>query len=35
MNKISQGAMANKNGRVVENMMIPLFEASGFQVVNH
>jgi hypothetical protein len=35
MNKITQGAMANKNGRTVENMMIPLFEASGFKVVKH
>lgn len=33
MNKITQGAMANKNGRTVENMMIPLFEASGFKIV--
>ena len=29
---ISQGAQANLNGKVFENMMIPLFQANGFKV---
>lgn len=29
---ISQGAQANKNGRVFENMMIPIFKDAGFEV---
>lgn len=29
----SQGALANLNGHVFEQMMIPLFEASGFAVM--
>lgn len=29
---ISQGARANKNGKVFEDMMIPLFMANGFEV---
>ena len=29
---ISQGALANKNGKVFENMMIPIFESHGFEV---
>lgn len=28
----TQGAMANANGKVFENMMIPMFEGSGFEV---
>lgn len=31
---ISQGAQANKNGRVFENMMIPIFRDAGFEVFN-
>ncbi len=29
---ISQGAQANKNGRVFENMMVPIFKDAGFEV---
>lgn len=29
---ISQGAQANLNGKVFENMMLPLFQANGFKV---
>ena len=29
---ISQGAQANLNGKVFENMMIPIFEANSFKV---
>jgi len=32
--KLSQGAQANKNGRVFENMMIPIFKDAGFEVFN-
>ena len=31
---ISQGAQANRNGKVFENMMIPIFEAAGFVVLS-
>ena len=29
---LSQGAQANKNGKVFENMMIPIFADAGFEV---
>ena len=29
---ISQGAQANKNGKVFEQMMIPIFKNSGFEI---
>lgn len=29
---ISQGARANQNGKVFEDMMIPLFKANGFEI---
>lgn len=29
---ISQGAQANKSGRVFENMMIPIFKDTGFEI---
>ncbi len=29
---ISQGAQANKNGKVFENMMIPIFTEAGFEI---
>lgn len=29
---ITQGAQANKNGRVFENMMIPIFKDAGFEI---
>ncbi len=31
---ITQGAQANKNGRVFENMMVPIFKDAGFAVFN-
>ena len=30
----SQGALANLSGKVFENMMIPVFNANGFQVIS-
>lgn len=32
---IKQGAQANKNGKVVERMLEPLFEDSGFKVLSY
>lgn len=29
---ITQGAQANKNGRVFENMMLPIFKDAGFEI---
>ena len=30
---ISQGTMANRNGKVFENIMVPIFESNGYKVV--
>ena len=32
-NQISQGAMANKNGKIFEKMMIPVFENNACPVL--
>jgi len=31
---MNQGSMANMNGKIFEEMMIPIFEAHGFLVIN-
>lgn len=34
MEKMTQGAQANLNGKIFENMMIPIFEAHGYKVLS-
>ena len=34
-NKPSQGAIANKQGRILENTIIPTFTARGFEVISY